>query len=583
MLREHFRCVEPIIRFSVQFYPEPIIPLRIPKPSERLDPPLIDVYLPHGRKDRRKINRVEAEAIADEVETIVKHPRFAKKTIGVVSLIGGQQAHFIQQQLLERIGEEAFNHHKIACGDSATFQGKERDIMFVSMVSCPGDGALTSPVFQQRFNVALSRARDRMYLFRSVAEENLKNLQDLRLKVIRHFRDPMPRAEQLVGDLIDRCESSFERDLFTRLSELGYCVTPQVGVGSYRIDLVVEGENDRRLAVELDGDKWHPPEKWLEDMLRQRAMERMGWRFWRCWASSFLRDPGGSMTDLVSTLTSMRIEPMAREARKNIYTEHRTVEASEPRTPDSEPTSTLTEAVIEIGDRVIVSYDDPPGQQAVLVVAAEQHDPDMGIFRSSSPTGTSLLGKTVDDEVTISLGNQSRSATILAIDKKEPPRGNSEPRNIHQRTAIQPDPLPKKGTTPPGTPKPDYPQAQIPPTPKQHLSVEPRRTAGNRVIEELRTLDERFTNPRCSQCSGPARVAIYTEGPVIVCADQVCNKKERVDVQTLQRLAARLGASCRQCKGTNLQSLTGSFGNYLRCRDCLENTSWQGVSERIGK
>ena len=71
----------------------------------------------------------------------------------------------------------------------------------------------------------------------------------------------------------------------------------------------------------------------------------------------------------------------------------------------------------------MVSYDDPPGQQAVLVVAADEHDPDMGIFRSSSPTGKSLLRKTVDDEVTISVGDQSRSATILAIDKKEPPRG----------------------------------------------------------------------------------------------------------------------------------------------------------------
>ena len=50
MLREHFRCVEPIIRFSFQFYPEPIVPLRIPKPSERLDPPLIDVYTARAQR-----------------------------------------------------------------------------------------------------------------------------------------------------------------------------------------------------------------------------------------------------------------------------------------------------------------------------------------------------------------------------------------------------------------------------------------------------------------------------------------------------------------------------------------------------
>jgi hypothetical protein len=31
MLKEHFRCVEPIMRFSMQFYPEKMLPLRIPE------------------------------------------------------------------------------------------------------------------------------------------------------------------------------------------------------------------------------------------------------------------------------------------------------------------------------------------------------------------------------------------------------------------------------------------------------------------------------------------------------------------------------------------------------------------------
>ncbi|MFI5394344.1 MAG: AAA domain-containing protein [Candidatus Binatia bacterium] len=588
MLREHFRCVEPIIRFSFQFYPEPIIPLRIPKPSERLDPPLIDVYLPHGRKDRRKINRVEAEAITDEVETIVKHPRYANRTIGVVSLIGAQQAHFIQQLLLDRIGEEVFHRHKIACGDSATFQGKERDIMFVSMVSSPGDGALTAQVYQQRFNVALSRARDRMYLFRSVAEESLRNPQDLRLKVIRHFRDPMPRAEQPAGDLIDRCESGFERDVFTRLTGLDYCVTPQVGVGSWRIDLVVDGENDRRLAVELDGDKWHPPEKWLEDMLRQRAMERMGWRFWRCWASSFRRDPDGCVADLVSMLTALRIEPMAREARKNIYTEHRTVEVTEPGTSDTEPTSTSTDPVVEIGDRVLVSYDDAPVHQATLVVAAEQHDPSMGVFKSSSPTGVALLGAGIDDEVTISVGDTSMQATILAIDKEKIPRASNETPSAPERMVVERGPshesiIAEPPMQPLAAPRADdlAPETTRTASHRNSRSAQQAETAGDRVFEELRALDKRFEDPRCSQCGGAADLAINNQGFVVKCAKLGCEKVERVDVQTLQRLAERLSATCYQCKGTNLKSTGGPFSNYLRCRDDGANNSWQTLVERI--
>jgi hypothetical protein len=37
MLKEHFRCVEPIIRFSMKFYNQELVPLRVPKASERLD------------------------------------------------------------------------------------------------------------------------------------------------------------------------------------------------------------------------------------------------------------------------------------------------------------------------------------------------------------------------------------------------------------------------------------------------------------------------------------------------------------------------------------------------------------------
>jgi superfamily I DNA and/or RNA helicase len=109
----------------------------VPTASERLSPPLIDVHVPHGRKDKSNRNLAEAEAIVEEVARIVADPKMTGRTIGVISLIGAKQALLIQAMLLERIGEDVYLRHDIACGDSAVFQGKERDIVFISMVECP--------------------------------------------------------------------------------------------------------------------------------------------------------------------------------------------------------------------------------------------------------------------------------------------------------------------------------------------------------------------------------------------------------------------------------------------------------------
>jgi very-short-patch-repair endonuclease len=416
MLREHFRCVEPIIRFSFQFYEEPIIPVRIAKPSERLTPPLIAVYVPHGRKDKRQINVPEAEAIVDEIEQVVRDPEFTNRTIGVVSLLAAKQAHYIQALLLERIGEEVFLHHQIACGDSATFQGKERDIMFVSMVECPATRSTkTALLFEQRFNVALSRARDRMYLFHSVTEDMLKP-DDLKARVLRHFKNPMPIANTATKTLLELCDSDLERDVLKRLLDLGYRVTPQVRVGPFSIDMVVEGEADQRLAVELDGDKYHTPDRWADDLARQRVMERVGWRFWRCWGSSFRLDSEACIADLITTLNELGIRPAHCEIEPSTHTEFRV--AGEGRRAEAEPASPLKEeASVEIGDQVLVSFNDEPGRQHTIVVGADGPDGGSGIYSTDHAIGTALAGAMVDDEVSIPMDNNVRRATILGIRK----------------------------------------------------------------------------------------------------------------------------------------------------------------------
>jgi very-short-patch-repair endonuclease len=344
MLKEHFRCVAPIIEYSKrEVYQHELKPLRIPKASERLDPPLIDIFVEDGvRKPNDDINPGEARCIVDEIKAIVQDPTLANRSIGVVSLLGDKQALKIWEMLNDDdLGEDGqpkglspdiIDRHRITCGDARTFQGKERDIMFLSMVVSRGNAsALARDTFAQRFNVAASRARDRMYLVRSIAPDDLSPADKLRRNLIDHFAKPFAEKEKRVKNPRELCESDFEKELYDVLTERGYRVLPQVqfggkgsGAHEFRIDLVVEGNGDNRLAIECDGDRFHGAERWDDDMRRQRTLERAGWRFWRCFASTFLMSREAVLADLLETLSGMGIEPIGiAEGGLGRYSEHR--------------------------------------------------------------------------------------------------------------------------------------------------------------------------------------------------------------------------------------------------------------------
>src|SRR5690606_21955133 len=66
MLREHFRCVEPIISWSnAHYYHDKMVPLRMPAAAERLEPPLVDILVEDGKMED-DVNIAEAKVIAQE-------------------------------------------------------------------------------------------------------------------------------------------------------------------------------------------------------------------------------------------------------------------------------------------------------------------------------------------------------------------------------------------------------------------------------------------------------------------------------------------------------------------------------------
>jgi very-short-patch-repair endonuclease len=425
----------------MQFYPEKMLPLRIPAAHERLDPPLVDIYVPHGARGKHnKVNTVEANVIVDEITALTGMPEMRNRTIGVISLVGAEQAEHIRARLSETIGEEIMQRHAILCGDSATFQGSERDIVYLSMVADSANKtALTMLRYEQRFNVAVSRARDRVVLVRSVNREEL-NPNDLTARLIAHFENPMPEIED-TGDALAACESNFERDLMRKLLERGYRVQGQVGSLGFRIDMVVEGTDRTRLAVECDGDRFHGPEQWRQDMRRQRVLERVGWRFWRCFASSFYRDTDAVVTDLVATLTRMGIEPFGkgepgRPQRR--FTEHRIVEprvAADPLWlaklsidlgPDHAATAGAGPASgtgIAIGDKVVLLFSDDQRRMSVRLTEAG-NDLEKGRLSVTSPLGQVILGAEEGDEVELPPENgRQRKALIESVQKRPAPPG----------------------------------------------------------------------------------------------------------------------------------------------------------------
>eukprot|EP00978_Attheya_sp_CCMP212_P014159 scaffold35967_cov52-Attheya_sp.AAC.1 len=185
VLTEHFRCAPEIIHFSNnQYYRGKLNALRMPTSQERMDPSIADVFVENGEK-RGKTNERECDAIVSMVCDLVKS---ADSSIGVISLMGEEQSRLIRNRLLDSVGPQAFKRHSILVGDPPSFQGAERDVVFLSMVCSPGSSPTQSQLMhEQRMNVALSRAKNKVVLVHSITVAHVPSFQDVKVSVLQFF------------------------------------------------------------------------------------------------------------------------------------------------------------------------------------------------------------------------------------------------------------------------------------------------------------------------------------------------------------------------------------------------------------
>jgi len=326
VLTEHFRCAPEIIQFSNEtYYQGRLQPLRLPTSSEVMAPSLVDIYVRNGRKVG-KTNEAEADKIVlmikDMVNQSKRNRRSRSKSIGVISIVGDEQSRLIRGRLLDAIGPEAYNRHDILVGEPPSFQGSERDVVFLSMVSSPGSVPTQSQLmYHQRINVALSRARDCMVLVRSINRSHVPSNEDAKVAVIDYFAehaskdialDTRSSSDNASEDFIDTYQprsvhARVVESVSGRLTDAGFVVRP-MGVVWNRAICVENASTGTRAAISIENGG-EVEQEWAANLDQQRAIERVGWQCARVDALSFLLDLKATDAMILSFLKSAGVMP----------------------------------------------------------------------------------------------------------------------------------------------------------------------------------------------------------------------------------------------------------------------------------
>ena len=431
MLREHFRCVPEIIGFSNMLsYDGKIIPLREAGNSVLL-PAVVNYRVSQGRCEG-KSNIQEAKTIVALMQACFEQPEYDGKSFGVISLLGDNQVKLIQQEIERKLKPKDIIKRRVLCGNSANFQGDERDVIFLSLVdSGTGNGPLNmrnygpDDTYRKRYNVAVSRARDQLWVVDSLDPKNDLKAGDIRKKLIEYSIDPKI-SQATHAKIKKKADSPFEVSVAKALVERGYHIVQQWKVGSYRLDIVaVCGK--RKVAIECDGERWHSgEEKIREDMERQTILERLGWKFIRIRGSEFYSDSEKTIRRVISELKKYDIVPEDSEKISNTERETELLKRVKARAQmilekrdDLQPKQDIETIAAALDPKSILSKDESLNLlKPSLASLKEKRDNKVyGDQLSEVPLPSNYLGRKKDNETDVSQKKREDTVEISTKSK----------------------------------------------------------------------------------------------------------------------------------------------------------------------
>lgn len=328
MLNYHYRSLyEELIAFSnYAFYQGKLyISPNATKPDK---PPIEVIKVDNGMWNKRK-NIEEALKVLELIKALFFDDN-RTETIGVITFNSDQRDLILDLIDLESRKNSEFDFilkseiERTTQGEDVGFfvknienvQGDERDIIIFSTAYGKDEkgrfvrnfGWLNQIGGENRLNVAISRAKKKIYLVTSIEPNELfvEDLQNNGPKLFRKYLEyayaisnsDHEQAKIILMSLNDApsnsskisFDSDFENEVYDNLTSLGYTVETQIGIGGYRIDLAIVDPITKSyvMGIECDGRLYHSSKIARErDIYRQKYLESRGWYIHRIWSTKW--------------------------------------------------------------------------------------------------------------------------------------------------------------------------------------------------------------------------------------------------------------------------------------------------------
>lgn len=299
-------------------------------------------------------NHEEAVAVVKLVRTILRERKY-NESIGIVTF-NNEQKEYIEDMLDAEADKVAIFRKQLFQEENRTengenlsifvknlenVQGDERDIIIFSIGYAKNDydrvvaqfGSLSMDGGENRLNVAITRAKKKIYVVTSIEPEELDNVETTKNNGPKLLKKYLQYARAVsggnnsevravlgtfnAGKKIAEPIGAYEERIKQGLESMGYTVYTNLGNTSYKLSLgVYDNELGRFvLGIECDYQAYGSSESVLErDVYRIKFLENRGWKIVRIWSRDWWQSPKQVLQHLSEIIEREKAEIIAERA-----------------------------------------------------------------------------------------------------------------------------------------------------------------------------------------------------------------------------------------------------------------------------